>query len=80
MEEQEMSYYELPLSTPKGSDLDFLLQRLIAGINKGTMKRCNVDLTTDSSRPDWFELLIDFKHISDAGTPLVNPDKARHFG
>lgn len=79
-EEQEFSHYDLPLSTPKGSDLDLMLQRLIAGINEGTLNRHSVELTEDRFKPGWFEISIEFNHISIPSSPLDVPDKARHFG
>lgn len=71
--------YNLPLSTPKGSDLDWLLKDLIAGIKNETIIRRGINIDTDVSRPGWFEVRIEFCDISEPHRVIDEPDMARSF-
>jgi len=71
--------YNLPLSTPKGSDLDRLLKQLIDGIKSGQYQRTYFEISRDEGYPDRFQINIDFKDISTPLHVLDEPDKAWRF-
>lgn len=66
--------YNLPLSTPKGSDLDHLLKQLTDGIKSGILQRRYFEIETDVSRPGHYSFTIEFEDISVPSRVIADPD------
>ncbi len=66
--------YNLPLSTPKGSDLDHLLKELTDGIKSGILQRRYFEIETDKHYPGRYCITIEFEDISVPSRVIADPD------